>query len=358
MTAEHRQPFRRILVAFGLRVALGLNPIALVTLAPTQAGAQSASDSATAQALFDRGKALMSAGKYTEACPAFEESERIEARSGTLLNLAACYEQMGRLASAWSTFLEAAALAKATGNADRERGARERAAALAPQLSNLTINAPSAVLTPGLEISRDGRIVGAAQLGLALPANAGAHVVSAKAPGRKPWRTTVTVRGGASTTTVDIPDLESDAVVAPAVAPALTQASPRQARLSQDVVPTEPVSGSATPSRISGGVIAGGIVTGAFAVGTVVTSVLYGSKLHDYNAANDSVASNAEELRSQAKTLGVANLVLLGGTLAAAGVTIYLWTQPTSDQASQSACLELRSFVGPERVGLSLGGSL
>ena len=184
MIAEHRLPFRRILSAFGLRMALGLSAVTCLTLSTEPACAQSASDGATAQALFDRGKKLMKDGKFAEASSALEESQRIEPRSGTLLNLAACYEQSSRLASAWSTYLEAATLAKSTGNAERERGARQRAAALAPRLSKLVISAASAGSTAGLEITRDGQLVGPAQLGLPLPADAGAHSVAAKAPGR------------------------------------------------------------------------------------------------------------------------------------------------------------------------------
>jgi len=105
-------------------------------------------------------------------------------------------------------------------------------------------------------------------------------------------------------------------------------------------------------------VIAGGVVTGVLAVGTVVTSVLYSSKLHDYNAANDQLASNAESLRSQTKTLGVANLALLGGTVVAAGVTIFLATRPHSEQGPQSARWELRGVVSPGLAGMTLGASL
>lgn len=356
MTVEHHRSLSRFLGKSGLQLALGLIAFAHLALSTAPASAQSASDSATAQALFDSAKALMSAGKYSEACPVLEESQRIEARSGTLLNLAACYEQVGRLASAWSTFLEAATLAKATGNIEREQGARERAAALVPRLSKLTIGAPSATVTPGLEIRRDGKLIGAAQLGLALPADAGAHTVSVRAPGRKPWRTTVTVQSGASIAQVNVPDLERETAVPPAIEVVPVQAMPPQTA-SAPPAAVEPARAENAPARIRTEVIVGGAVTGAFAVGTVVTAVLYGNKMHEYNTANDSFASNAADLRSQVKTLGVTNLVLLGGTAIAAGVTIYLWKRPRSQEGGD-ACLELRTVVGAEQIGLNLGGRL
>jgi tetratricopeptide (TPR) repeat protein len=360
MIADRHRPVRRILTVLGLRTAIGLSAAAYFTLSAVPARAQSASDSATAQALFDRAKKLMREGKYTEACSALEESQRVESRSGTALNLADCYEHAGRLASAWSTFLEAATLAKATGNAAREHGARERAAALAPRFSNLVISAPSAASTPGLEIRRDGELVGAAQLGLPLPADAGKHTIAARAPGRKSWQTEVTVQNGASTANVAVPDLENDAAATSAGAPVVGPgATPAQSPQHVAPPPAEPAADRGTSSGVNGGAIAGGVVTGVFLVGTVVTSVLYRSKLHDYNTANDSFASNAESLRSQTKTLGVANMALLGGTVVAAGVTVYLWTRKSpSPEAPVSASVELRGVVGPGLTGVSLRGAL
>jgi hypothetical protein len=356
MTAENYLSVRRMLSVFGLRAALGLSPFACLTLSAASANAQSASDSATAQALFDRAKKLMSDGKYPEACSALEESQRIESRSGTALNLADCYEHAGRLASAWSMFLEAATLAKASGNTDREHGARERATALAPRLSNLLINAPSVASTPGLEITRDGELVGSAQLGIPLPADAGKHTIAAKAPGRKPWQTELTIQNGAGTANVVVPDLESstNAAAVSATSPALPAATQPEAPRSS----SESAADHSAPSRISGGVIAGGVVTGVLLVGTVVTSIIYNGKLHDYNTANDQLAANRSDLHSQTKTLGVANLALLGGTVVAAGVTVFLWTRKPPEQAPAAATLELHGVVGPGLAGLSLGGVL
>ncbi len=357
MIAEPRLKFRRSLARFGLRATLGLNAAMCVALGAASVGAQSASDSATAQALFDRGKKQMREGKYAEACAALEESQRIESRSGTALNLADCYEHAGRLASAWSTFLEAATLAKATGNTEREHGARERAAALAKRLSNLVISAPSEASTPGLEISRDGQLVGSAQLGLPLPADAGKHTIAAKAPGRKPWQTEVTVQGSASTASVVVPDLEHERAAAPVTAggPAPDAATAKGPRQSVAASPSEE---HEAPGRGDGGVIAAGAVTGVLLAGTVVTSILYSSKLHSYNGANNKLDSNAADLRSQTKTLGVVNLALLGGTAVAAGITVYLLVRPHSAQEPISAHLELRGMVSPELAGVSLGGSL
>lgn len=368
MTAKHRLSLRKMRNALGLRIVLRLSPFVYLVLSATPAAGQSASDSATAQALFDHAKKLMSEGKYPEACSTLEESQRIESRSGTALNLADCYEHVGRLASAWSTFLEAATLAKASGNADREHGARDRAAALAPRLSNLVISAPDAESTSGLEVTRDGQLVGSAQWGLPLPADSGTHTIAAKAPGRKSWQTQVVLNSDAGTAIVTVPNLQEEIVETPApgevslasAAPAAATIVPSNSAREQppNTTPTERRTADGTPGRSNGGVIAAGVVTGAFIVGTVVTGVLYNSKLHEYNIANDQLAASRSDLHSQTKALGAANLVLLGGTVVAAGITVFLWTRTPSRQPPTSASFQLRGMVGPALTGVSLCGTL
>jgi hypothetical protein len=189
---------RRVLGTAALLVSLSVASAAPARAQPTP--------SAAAQALFEHAKALMAAGKATEACPKFEESQRLDPGSGTLINLALCYEQTGRTASAWSTYQEAAASARASGNVPRERGARERAAALVPRLSKLVIRVP-AVDASETAVTRDGVVVGDAQWGSPIPVDAGLHEIVVRAPGYRTFRTTVAVSSEGTTTTVEVPPL-------------------------------------------------------------------------------------------------------------------------------------------------------
>lgn len=253
-----------------MRQRISTMGVALVAMAafgsaafPRVAFAQSRADSATAQALFEDAKKLMAAGNYTEACPKFEESQRIDPGGGTLLNLGICYERQGKLASAWTTLLEAATSAKATDNANRERAARQRAAALASRLGRITIRATGN--TPGLQIVRDGAAVNPAQLGAAIPADAGSHVVAASAPGRKPWQTTLTLKDG-TTEIVVVPTLET-APAARADAP-VARPAPAASSTAATAASSEGKTESFGAQRAFA-LVAAGIGVAGVAVGTV-----------------------------------------------------------------------------------------
>src|SRR3954465_1173150 len=99
-------------------------PLHLATIAAILALATGAraepteADKAAAETLFVDARKLFQAGRYVEACQSLAESQRLDPGIGTLLNLGRCYEKLGRTASAWSTYREAAAAAKLAGQAE------------------------------------------------------------------------------------------------------------------------------------------------------------------------------------------------------------------------------------------------
>src|SRR5580700_8452469 len=149
--------------------------VALSALAPGRALAEDASSQAAAQALFDQARQLMADGKYAEACPKLVESQRLDPGAGTLLNLGQCYEKNGQTASAWVTFKDAAAAAELKHRADWSQRARERAQALEPLLSRLTIDVPQEERGLGIQVRRDGVEVGSAEWGAPIPIDPGDH---------------------------------------------------------------------------------------------------------------------------------------------------------------------------------------
>jgi hypothetical protein len=194
---------------YGSRWTLGFLCSLVAAITARTALAEGADDATTAQALFDSAKKLMAEGKYDEACPKLEESQRLDAGTGTLLNLADCHEHQGKLATAWREFLEAAALAHREGSPAREETARERAAALQSRVTNVVITVtPNA--QSGIRVVRDGTMVGPPQWGTPIPADPGQHVIEATAEGHRPFRVVVTVPAGEATTvSVSVPELQA-----------------------------------------------------------------------------------------------------------------------------------------------------
>ncbi len=225
-----------------------------LTLATHSRAEVSSADSAAAQALFDQGKQLMAEGSYSQACAKLEESQRLEPTSGTLINLADCYEKVGKLATAWTTFLDAASAANRAGNQERERAARERAQALVPILPKIMIKV-AGDNTAGMEVRRDGTLVGPAQWGAKIPADQGEHRVTASAPRRKSWESTVMVPAKGETVTVVIPELEplSDTGAAPASGPTPTAERPTPTGLGAQ----------RTIGLVAGGLGVAGVVVGS-----------------------------------------------------------------------------------------------
>ncbi len=175
-------------------------------------------DKAAANARFDEGKQLAAEGHYPEACARFEASLQLIPRLGVQLNLADCYEHLGRTASAWVMFSEAAAMANQKGD-PREAFARERMAALTPRLTRLTIVVPQADMVEGLEVRRDGSLIPGSLYGVSVPVDPGEHAVTASAPGRLAWSMQVHLASDGIAVQVAVPAL------APVPSPVLTVSS-------------------------------------------------------------------------------------------------------------------------------------
>jgi tetratricopeptide (TPR) repeat protein len=198
---------------------------ALAGIGPV-AAEPSTEDKAMATALFREARALMAQGKVPDACLKFEESHRLDPSGGTILNLALCHEQEGKLARSWSEFNEAVAFARRDYRADRESEAREHASKLEPRLSKLTVTVPDDLQRlDGLRIERDGRELSRATWSLAIPVDGGAHVVRATAPGRKPFTATVDLPAESGAATVEIPALALAPPPPPAPPPPAAAAS-------------------------------------------------------------------------------------------------------------------------------------
>jgi hypothetical protein len=179
-------------------------PHALMAAVPPAPPVASPADRAAAQVLFEQGRELMQQKRAAEACPRFEESQKLDSGLGTQYHLADCYEAIGRLASAHTLFVEVAARARLLDQDQREKVARQRAEALEPQLPKLSIDVPP-VATSGLVVERDGSAVGRVQWGLAVPVDPGLHRVRVSGPGITTWVAEIDIPSEPAVHTVSVP---------------------------------------------------------------------------------------------------------------------------------------------------------
>src|SRR5689334_12832457 len=91
---------------------------------PAVAMAQGSQNTLMAEALFEEAQKLMTAGKYAEACDKFAASQKLDPAVGTLLNLAACHEKMGKTATAWIEFSDAYGQSNKQGDKQRMQFAK------------------------------------------------------------------------------------------------------------------------------------------------------------------------------------------------------------------------------------------
>jgi tetratricopeptide (TPR) repeat protein len=309
---------------------------------------------AAAESLYNEGRQLVTDGKYQEACPKFEASQRLDPAPGTQLNLANCLEKVGKIASAWAEYKEAAAAAHAANELSRQDLAEKRAKELEADLSKLRVVA-SVDSMAGLEVRLDGVVVLSGMLNSDVAIDPGEHAVEAVAPGYKSYKTTVTVNPHADRKTVTIPALEpephvtSPTVTSPPVSPPTPSPEPK------------PASGWGA-QRTAGVIVAGagvvGVVVGAI-FGTQALSKNSSAKPH---CGGEPMQCDAEgvALNQDAKKAATISTVgfIAGGVLVAGGAVLFLTARHHSAATSSTAlAVNLHPLVGAGTAGLGLGGT-
>jgi hypothetical protein len=292
-------------------------------------------DHAAADALYEESGVLMKAGRFADACPKLETSQRLDPGVGTLLRLGYCYEHVGRTASAWAAYNDAVAMARKA-NDRRADEAAGRAKAVEPRLSRLAI-VPVRVV-PGLEIRRDGTPLDQGLWGIAVPVDPGEHSLEARAPGWRTWATRVTT-ADAGTTKAEVP----------ALAPATSEAAPKSA----------PFWGA---QRIAGAVV------GAVGLVAIGVSLGYGASAKTSNVeslphclANDPTQCYAPgvSLRNSAlSSADVATGIFVGGAAALTAGLITFFV-PAGTPAARTGLLrfQVRPGLGVGSGSLNVGGA-
>jgi len=144
--------------------------------------------------LFSEGRALVVEGRFAEACPKFEQSQRLEPRLGTQLNAAFCHERQGALATAWLGYQQAVGLARRERDGERERFARGKLDQLEPRLPKLRLRAAAGTGAAQPTMRLDGTPLSPSGWAEAVPVDPGEHVVIAEHGGAEYWRVALSLR--------------------------------------------------------------------------------------------------------------------------------------------------------------------
>ncbi|MBS2013943.1 MAG: hypothetical protein JST00_13725 [Deltaproteobacteria bacterium] len=308
-----------------MAAALGLGAITTTSRASAD---PSVTDRAVAQTAFDEGRSLYDSGRHAEACEKFAISRKLDPKLGTIMNLAICYERVGRLASAYAELGEAQSLARREGRGAVVKDALARAQAIAPRLPRARLRVDPSVA----ELSIDGTRLDPAAWKEDVPLDPGRHTIRASAPGHASVDIELTAEEGATTShevgpLVALPDAVKptggsrgpDASVAPA--------------------PVESRGAGTTGLFVAGGGVA------AVALGAVFGAVAIGKRSDAEQACLDGDCVRGARLDESATTFAWASNIAIG-VGAAAVVTGVVWWLVTPRRGDPAGVSRVRGSWG------------
>jgi len=287
-------------------------PAALLGISLLGWARSASAEESLASKLFEEGRTLIVAGRFAEACPKLEESQRLEPRLGTKLNVAFCHERIGKLAAAWLGFQEAVITARREGDVAREEFAKSRIETLEPRVPWLRVRVATGVDAEQLTVLVDGAPLAPSAWGKELPMDPGEHALIAAQVGEEYWRTTVAL---GESQHVDIS--------VPTPAPSATALPPNAARsAAPHAAAAEATSPPATDSSEVGSFV---YEVGAF-VGLVVVDTAASSEPEEDPASIQSATVNSEGMNERLSCSSAScDYASLGSTTGLlAGVTGYV----------------------------------
>jgi tetratricopeptide (TPR) repeat protein len=265
-----------------------------------------------AVAAFKRGRELLAKGRLAEACAAFEQSHTLDPALGALINLAECTANLNDRPRAFTLYSEVLAWATRKNDQPRVTVARERLAALRPQLALAVIDAPADV-----KVVLDRVPV---TTGQTVPLEPGAHVVELTRPDGSKETRPLAVLAGQTLTVTPSPTVQLEQAPPPPVPAAVLtpQADPLPRVELVRPVPAPPPS-RAGPIALT---VTGAAVTiaGAFVTGWAAEVWSRGEAQRQGGPLT--VAQSTYETAGTLYPLGLG--ALIGGPLLAAGGLLWL----------------------------------
>jgi len=323
-------------------LALGL---ALGTAAPAYAD--------KADVMFKKGKKLLAEKKYAEACSVFAEVDGMDPGVGAKLNVAKCFEEWGKLGTAWRWYSDAEKMAA--------EAADPRAAKIKELADELDVNVPRVtILVPkGADpdivatITLDSEPFEASRLGEEQRVDPGPHMIEFEVAGEKQRKMVPLERGGSSELTLEIPKgtgkkkklVEEDQGHGDA----------------EEGVPSAPAPGRTQRilglSMVGGGVAAG-VVAGVLTLGArnKYRDALDTYCMSDAMMCDDRGLEITGDARSRANLATV--ITIAGGALVIGGVVLYMLAPDavTEVVGDERSALYVTPVVGADGGGLVFGG--
>jgi len=213
--------------------------IAVVLAGSPRAWAASAEDRAAARQHLSQAQELKKRGQLADACKHLEEVERLDPKLPTLMELAECTEQLGKLVEAESYWSSARDRARHDEKPQSKERAEKRLASVQKRIAHVTLQLTAEA--SGARVLCDGAPLEAASLGSALPMNPGDHVIVVKLAGHDDASYAVKLSDSDSRTLPLAPGPAAGArpspvpppapIVAPVVAPKVAATTPPQPRV-------------------------------------------------------------------------------------------------------------------------------
>jgi hypothetical protein len=223
-------------------------------------------------------------------------------------------------------------------------------------VSKLTIAAPKSAT--GLEVRRNGELLGSVLWGNAAPVDPGSYTIEASAPGKRRWSSVATVGPNGAHVTVTIPPLEPftalAAPVVPPFPPATGAVAPPPTTATVTEKPTDDEKPRGTGQRTAGIVVtAAGIVGVGVGFGFGVLSIAKHSE-YTSHCTGDLCDAEGVGAHNDAVTAGnVATGTLIGSVLLVGG-GLALWLSAPKSHAATA--WRLAPVVGAGQAGLSFTG--
>lgn len=299
----------------------------LLTTVTTRAHAGPHEDSV---ARFDEGRALVKAGRPSDAIPKFLASLTAEPSAVAALNVADCYERVGKLASAQQRFRQAESLSAAAGDSVRAAEARKRAESLDARVSTITVLPPPR----GTEASAwiDGAPLAADAWGKPRPLDPGPHEVVLQTPDGK--RKTKIVSVSEEGTKVTVPfDIEG--------AGGVVTETKEKPPATPTPKPDAPVSPSPDDSSSSSPLRTVAVVTGAVGIASLIAGGVTGglalgarsdldSACATYPQCPASQRAELQDIDDRGRTMATVSTItfIAGAALLTTGVVLWFVSSP------------------------------